>query len=229
MIKNLLNADEDPPEGTKVIIEDTILAASPSAPDREHSAAAAENSQPPAETPANFEIPENAQFPTAPAESAEVVEEPAPLDESAESYELLMKEIENLSPEEFDRLEREMNLAPENAPAAAPPAENIAAPLPEEGKEKFESAANKVESEAVPTIFQSDYTPPSTAETIRNSGLAWSAGVVLFGSVIFMMIFGWIAGLFFGSPQWGIVVGIVLGGIIGIFQLFRITSQIYKK
>jgi F0F1-type ATP synthase assembly protein I len=44
-----------------------------------------------------------------------------------------------------------------------------------------------------------------------------------------MMIFGWFADLLFGSSPYGIIGGIILGGIIGFIQLFRITSQIYKK
>jgi F0F1-type ATP synthase assembly protein I len=159
--------------------------------------------------------------------------EPAPLDENEESLTALMAEIENLSPEEFDRLEKEMYLAPEKAsekaPAVEPHAENVEASPPGAEKASFENPSQKVEIEREPTIFQSNYTAPTTAQTIRNSGLAWSAGVVLFGSVVFMMIFGWFADLLFGSSPYGIIGGIILGGIIGFIQLFRITSQIYKK
>ena len=80
------------------------------------------------------------------------------------------------------------------------------------------------------TLFQTEIKPrPSTAETIRQSGLAYSAAIVLFGSVVFTMILGWFADLLLGSSPWGIVGGIVLGGIIGFIQFFRITSQIFKK
>lgn len=71
--------------------------------------------------------------------------------------------------------------------------------------------------------------PQSVAETVRTSGLAWSAGIVLFASVVFMMIIGWGADLLFGSSPWGIVGGIVLGAVIGFVQFFRLTSQIFKK
>ena len=72
------------------------------------------------------------------------------------------------------------------------------------------------------------FKPDSPAEIIRKSGLAWSAAVVLLGSVVFLMVIGWIFDLIFGSKPWGIVGGIVIGGLIGFFQFFRITSQILK-
>ena len=79
------------------------------------------------------------------------------------------------------------------------------------------------------TLFQSDVKPPSAGETIRQSGMAYSAAIVLFGSVVFMMILGWFADLLLGTSPWGIVGGILLGGIVGFIQFFRITSQIFKK
>lgn len=73
------------------------------------------------------------------------------------------------------------------------------------------------------------YTPETTDESVRKSGLAWSAGIVFFGSVAFMMFLGWLADLLFGSSPWGLVSGIVLGSIIGFLQFFRITSQIFSN
>lgn len=73
------------------------------------------------------------------------------------------------------------------------------------------------------------YTPQSTEENVRTSGLAWSAGAVFFGSVAFMLLLGWLADLLLGSSPWGIVGGIILGAVIGFLQFFRITSQIFKK
>ena len=72
--------------------------------------------------------------------------------------------------------------------------------------------------------------PPETmAETVRQSGLAYSAGISLFASVVFMLIIGWGADLLLGTSPWGIVFGIVLGAIIGFVQFFRITSRIFKQ
>ncbi len=78
-------------------------------------------------------------------------------------------------------------------------------------------------------IFQTEYQPETTAETMRKSGLAYAAAITLFGAVVFMMILGWGADLLFGSSPWGIVGGIVLGAIIGFVQFFRLTSQIIKN
>lgn len=75
----------------------------------------------------------------------------------------------------------------------------------------------------------SNYAPPSQGEVIRQSGLAWSAGIAFFGAIVFMLFLGWIADLLLGSSPWGMVGGIVLGSIIGFLQFFRITSQIFKN
>lgn len=69
----------------------------------------------------------------------------------------------------------------------------------------------------------------TNAETVRKTGLAWSAVTVLGGSIVFMMVLGWFFDLVFGSKPWGIVGGIVLGAIVGFIQFFRITSQIFKN
>jgi F0F1-type ATP synthase assembly protein I len=71
--------------------------------------------------------------------------------------------------------------------------------------------------------------PESIAETARRSGLAWSMGVVFFGAVAFMLVLGWGADLLFGSAPWGVVLGVVFGALIGFIQLFRLSSQIFKK
>jgi hypothetical protein len=69
----------------------------------------------------------------------------------------------------------------------------------------------------------------SPDETMRRSGLAWSAGIAMFSSIVFMLALGWIADLLLGTSPWGIVGGIVLGALIGFVQLFRISSQIFQK
>lgn len=71
------------------------------------------------------------------------------------------------------------------------------------------------------------YIPETPEESIRRSGLAWSAGIAFFGSVAFMLFLGWLADLLLGTAPWGMVGGIVLGSIIGFIQFFRISSQIY--
>lgn len=75
----------------------------------------------------------------------------------------------------------------------------------------------------------SEAEPTTLAETVRQSGLAYSAGIALFASVAFMLVIGWGADVLLGTSPWGIVAGIVLGALIGFVQFFRITSQIFKK
>ena len=89
----------------------------------------------------------------------------------------------------------------------------------------FDDAAKPPEE---PFIL-SEAEPQSLSENVRQSGLAYSAGIALFASVAFMLLIGWGADLLFGSSPWGIVSGIVLGALIGFFQFFRLTSQIFKK
>jgi F0F1-type ATP synthase assembly protein I len=83
--------------------------------------------------------------------------------------------------------------------------------------------ASKEEPDFVPVA----YAPPSESESIRQSGLAYTAGITFFGSVIFMLFLGWGADLLFGSSPWGLVGGIVFGAIIGFVQFVRITSRIF--
>lgn len=75
-------------------------------------------------------------------------------------------------------------------------------------------------------ISQKPFTPESSGETARKSGLAFSAAISLFASVVFMLILGWFVDLYVGSSPWGIVGGITLGAIIGFVQFFRTTRQI---
>lgn len=75
----------------------------------------------------------------------------------------------------------------------------------------------------------SEAEPDSMEETVRRSGLAYSAGIALFAAVVFMMILGWGADVLLGTSPWGIVGGIIIGSAIGFIQFFRLTSQIFKK
>jgi F0F1-type ATP synthase assembly protein I len=79
-----------------------------------------------------------------------------------------------------------------------------------------------------PKFIPAPFEPPSVDETMRRSGLAYSAGIVFFGSIAFMLFLGWIADLVFGTKPWGLVGGIVIGSVIGFIQFFRISSQIFE-
>ena len=91
------------------------------------------------------------------------------------------------------------------------------------------SIFDDTEARSDETFVLSEVEPQSLSENVRQSGLAYSAGIVLFASVAFMLVIGWGADLLFGSSPWGIVVGIALGALIGFLQFFRLTSQIFKK
>ena len=91
-------------------------------------------------------------------------------------------------------------------------------------KEKHVNFDTPFEAPFIPVA----YTPETTEQNVRNSGLAWSAGVVFFGAVAFMLFLGWLADLLLGSSPYGVVIGIVLGSIIGFLQFFRISSQIFS-
>lgn len=105
-------------------------------------------------------------------------------------------------------------------------------------EEDSESKKTGSLSQSVESIFSSvekdeaarpAYTPDTVEESARKTGLAFSAGIALFGSIVFMLFLGWLADLLLGISPWGIVAGIVLGAIIGFIQFFRITSQIFGK
>ena len=99
--------------------------------------------------------------------------------------------------------------------------------LKDEAEKKVEEA-KKAEKEE-PLLFQSHFTPETPAETIRKSGLAYSAALALLGSVVFMLILGWVLDSFLGTSPWCLVGGIVLGSVIGFYQFFKLTSQILKN
>ncbi len=114
---------------------------------------------------------------------------------------------------------------PDEPAAIYPPAEH----LPDSPFADFQDTPfNPPEEEAFHAPFiPVAYTPETTEENVRQSGLAWSAGVVFFGAVAFMLFLGWLVDLLLGSSPWGIVGGIVLGSIIGFIQFFRISSHIF--
>lgn len=95
-----------------------------------------------------------------------------------------------------------------------------------------DEAAAKVEEaksvEEEPLLFQAHYTPETPGETIRNSGLAYSAALALGGSIIFMLLLGWVLDSFLGTSPWCLLGGIIIGSGIGFYQFFRLTSQILK-
>lgn len=78
-------------------------------------------------------------------------------------------------------------------------------------------------------IAEVDYQPQTAKETVRQGGLAWSAGIVFFSSIVFMLILGWGADLLLASTPWGLVGGVVIGSVIGFVQFFRLASKIFPQ
>ena len=99
----------------------------------------------------------------------------------------------------------------------------------DENGDAIESSSTDERAAPEEPFVLSNYSPPTQGEVVRQSGLAWSAGIAFFGAIVFMLFLGWIADLLLGISPWGIVGGIVLGSIIGFLQFFRITSQIFKN
>lgn len=157
-----------------------------------------------------FEIPEDAKF----------FAKPETLDDRLETISLMSEEeLEKLLEEEDETYK------------------NLTETVNSEAKTEIENPENQplISSEPVAespkqesnTMF--NFEPETPDETMRKSGLAYSAAIILLASVIFMMILGWFADLLIGSSPWGIVGGIILGGLIGFIQFFRIASSIFKK
>lgn len=209
MIKNLLDADEELPSKEKNTVENIVDKQAEEQPFSTPQMVEEQSSI--VEKQAAFEIPEDASFFNKESETGEVIPQSFPTGENILEEENFSEE--SIIPETFV----------EKTPLTeftSPEAETVAAENP------FESIENET---ALMQIQPSEFKLPSKAETIRQSGLAWSAGVIFFGSIVFMLILGWFADLLLGTSPWGIVLGIVLGSIIGFIQFFRITSQIFKN
>jgi F0F1-type ATP synthase assembly protein I len=147
----------------------------------------------------------------------------------ASELEQMLLEIENELAQERKSLEGSENIAKSPAAASPGPAESSAkdGPLYQHPR-MAKPAGTGVAGFSEEPVITVPYEPESKIDSFRKSGLAWSAAIVLFGSVVFMLVLGWFADLLFGSSPWGKVVGIVLGSLIGFVQFFRITSQILK-
>lgn len=173
-----------------------------------------------------FELPEDSNFFSQPLESVdetaqvnEVFEQNSePLFENLEPKAEPLFEVSEPKPESVIEIVSEEFETAESTETAAAELSNIT--IFDDEKTNYDPA---------PKIFQNEYKAESPGETIRQSGLAYSAAIVLFVSVVFMLVIGWLADLLLGSSPWGIVGGIIIGAIIGFVQFFRITSQIFKK
>ncbi|HUF02668.1 MAG TPA: AtpZ/AtpI family protein [Aridibacter sp.] len=131
----------------------------------------------------------------------------------AAELEKMLKELEEELRQERESEERSRRYATETGTHRRPEREpgNSRLPVPRSTR---------------PPLSDGETEPESQVETFRKMGLAWSAAIALFGSVVFMLAIGWVADVLLGSSPWGIVTGIVIGAGIGFLQFFRITSQL---
>ena len=61
----------------------------------------------------------------------------------------------------------------------------------------------------------------------RKAGFAYAAGIALFASVVTLCGAGWLVDKWFGITPWGIIIGIVLGSAVGLYEFVRISSKTY--
>ena len=133
---------------------------------------------------------------------------------------------DKIQPEAVESAIEESAAPPMSAAAEIESGLDNAAPVEDLPQTSFEFSAFSTAPQKEAVDYAAEF---DSGETARRSGLAWSAGIAFFGSVIFMLVIGWFADLLFGSKPWGIVGGIILGSIIGFIQFFRISAQIFKK
>jgi ATP synthase protein I len=60
----------------------------------------------------------------------------------------------------------------------------------------------------------------------RKSSIAYAAALALFFSVATMLGIGWLLDRWLGTSPWLMVVGIVLGSALGLYEFVRLTSRI---
>jgi ATP synthase protein I len=61
----------------------------------------------------------------------------------------------------------------------------------------------------------------------RKSGFAYAAGITLFASVVSFCGGGYLLDRWLGTEPWLLVVGIVLGSAVGLFEFVRLSSKTY--
>lgn len=186
------------------------------------------------ETPETFvtdetaELPESLAQPVPPIDTLDAVTEDAPSPiEKLQEEPFATRVDEGTPPEPADPPIHTFEAAPVEEQPIAIGWDDDNGPK----EETWPSDPPPVESASAEPIVEQKpvYTPETDGEVIRNSGLAWSAGIIFFGSVVFMMFIGWGADLMLGTSPYGLIGGVVLGSLIGFIQFFRISAQIFKK
>lgn len=60
----------------------------------------------------------------------------------------------------------------------------------------------------------------------RKSGIAYAAAITLFVTVITFLGLGLLLDRWLGTSPWLLVVGIVLGSALGLYEFVRLTSKL---
>jgi F0F1-type ATP synthase assembly protein I len=87
----------------------------------------------------------------------------------------------------------------------------------------------KLESQSDESHDEPNGSSLGSPETIRKSGLAYAAAISLFGSVVVMMLMGWLVDRYAESAPTGVVAGALIGSIMGFYQFFKINSKIFRE
>jgi len=95
--------------------------------------------------------------------------------------------------------------------------------------DKQPSAEEEFEADKKSGYYKAPLEPETPEETIRKTGLAWSAVTSLVVSIILFLIVGWLLDSFFGTEPYFLLGGIIFGSLIGFIQFFRTTSSIFRK
>lgn len=61
---------------------------------------------------------------------------------------------------------------------------------------------------------------------LRKSGMAYAAALTLFVTVAVFLGIGWLIDRWLGKSPLFLVIGIVLGSAIGLYEFYRITMKI---
>ncbi|HEU4507895.1 MAG TPA: AtpZ/AtpI family protein [Pyrinomonadaceae bacterium] len=61
----------------------------------------------------------------------------------------------------------------------------------------------------------------------RKAGFAYAAGITLFASVVSFCALGWLLDKWLGTDPWLLIIGIVLGSAVGLFEFIRLSSKTY--
>jgi len=67
----------------------------------------------------------------------------------------------------------------------------------------------------------------SEQEENRKSSFAYAAGISLFATVAAGCGIGWFLDKWFGTQPWLLIVGIVLGSALGLYEFVRLSSKTY--